>query len=397
MNLNRWSILAVLFFARFTMAFQFQATGALSPLIIEEYSASLADIGLLVGLYLAPGVFIAIPGGAIAVRFGDKRIVALGMVMMLVGGLMANIYDEWNLLVASRLMAGAGGVILNVVMTKMLVDWFSGKEISTAMAIFVNSWPVGIAAALLVLPVTAQVGGLALGWWMVSGLILAGLVAFLTLYQPPEGVEATAGLRFARLPLYPLTLAGIIWALYNAALAMVFSFGPALLNEQGWSLAEAGTAISAFMVIFSIALPLGGILADWTGRRDSIIAVSLGSFAVFMPLVPLLPPWAIALVFLVVGGLFALAAGPIMTLLAAVLPPESRTFGIGGFLHSLLCGHDDRTEICRNSGGSYWRRRNSLHRWQRDVIDVYSCLASASTKPDRECAGRVMGCMRESA
>ncbi|MEM9630109.1 MAG: MFS transporter [Pseudomonadota bacterium] len=331
MNLNRWHILAVLFFARFTMAFQFQAAGALSPLIIEEHSANLADIGLLVGLYLAPGVFIAIPGGAIAVRFGDKHVVALGMVLMLVGGVLANVYDEWSLLVVSRLLAGAGGVILNVVMTKMLVDWFSGREISTAMAVFVNSWPVGIAAALLVLPFTAQVGGLALGWWTVSGLILAGLIVFLALYQPPEGVEATPGLRFAKLPLYSLLLAGVIWAFYNAALAMVFSFGPALLNEQGWSLQDAGMAISAFMVIFSIALPLGGLLADWSGRRDLIIAVSLGSFAALMPLVSLLPPWAIALVFLGVGGLFALAAGPIMTLPAAVLPPESRTFGMGVF------------------------------------------------------------------
>ncbi|MES0879188.1 hypothetical protein [Roseibium sp. SCP14] len=72
------------------------------------------------------------------------------------------------------------------------------------MAIFVNSWPAGIAAALLLLPVTAQVGGLALGWWMVSGFILSGLIAFFTLFQPLEDVEATAGLRFIILPLYPL-------------------------------------------------------------------------------------------------------------------------------------------------------------------------------------------------
>ena len=72
---NRWVILAVLFIARTAMAFQFQSVGALSPLIIEGYDVSLADIGLLIGLYLAPGVVVAIPGGAIAGRFGDKRIV----------------------------------------------------------------------------------------------------------------------------------------------------------------------------------------------------------------------------------------------------------------------------------------------------------------------------------
>lgn len=329
---NRWLILAVLFFARSTMAFQFQSIAALSPLIIEEYAVGLADIGLLVGLYLAPGMIIAIPGGAIAARFGEKRVVAAGMAMMLIGGVMISLGPGWNLLVAGRLLAGAGGVILNVVMTKMLVDWFVGREISTAMAIFVNSWPVGIALALLTLPLVASSGSPVLAWWLVTAMIVAGLALFLLFYQSPPGVDGPAPeIKPTKLPLYALSLAGVIWALYNAALAMVFSFGPVLLNGKGWTLTAAGSAISAFMVVFSIALPFGGVLADRTGRRDTIILVSMVSFAALMPWVPHLPPVAVAAVFLVVGGLFALAAGPIMTLPSAVLPPESRTFGMGVF------------------------------------------------------------------
>lgn len=329
---NRWLILAVLFFARLTMAFQFQSIGALSPLIIEEYGVGLADVGLLIGLYLAPGVIVAIPGGAIAARFGDKRIVGLGMVMMLLGGLMVSVLPGWEVLMIGRLLAGAGGVILNIVMTKMLVDWFIGREISTAMAIFVNSWPVGIALALLILPLSAASGGLALVWWVISALIGAGLVLFVLLYRAPEGAVAViASVQLTKLPVYALITASLVWALYNTALAMVFSFGPTLLNEKGWSLASAGTAISAFMIVFSVALPLGGILADRTGRRDLIILISLASFAALMPLVSYVPPWVIATIFLVVGILFALAAGPIMTLPSLVLPPEARTFGMGVF------------------------------------------------------------------
>ncbi|EAV44285.1 transporter, putative [Roseibium aggregatum IAM 12614] len=235
------------------------------------------------------------------------------------------------MLVASRLLAGAGGVILNVVMTKMLVDWFAGKEISTAMAIFINSWPVGIAAALLTLPLIAASGDLTLAWWAVTAVILAGLVLLLMFYRSPMGATTAPSLRIAQLPVYALVLASTIWALYNAALAMVFSFGPALLKDQGWTLAAAGSVISAFMVVFSVAVPLGGILADKTGRANAIIIVSLAAFAVLMPLVPVLPPFAVAVVFLIVGGLFALAAGPIMTLPSSILPPASRTFGMGVF------------------------------------------------------------------
>ena len=44
-------------------------------------------------------------------------------------------------------------MLLNVLMSKMVTDWFAGKEIGTAMAVFLNSWPLGIALALLALPI----------------------------------------------------------------------------------------------------------------------------------------------------------------------------------------------------------------------------------------------------
>lgn len=329
---NRWSMLAVLFLARSVMAFQFQSVAALSPLMVDEYGVSLADIGFLIGLYLAPGVVIAIPGGAIAARFGEKFIVGLSMVLMLIGGVLIALIPDWNALVAGRLLAGTGGVVLNVVMTKMLVDWFVGREISTAMAVFVNSWPVGIAIALLSLPFLAASGGLMLAWWAISVLVLLSLVLFAVLYRAPaEAISSATEIRFTKLPVYPLCLAGLIWALYNVALAMVFSFGPQFLTQQGWSLASAGTVTSTFMLVLSIALPLGGVLADRTGRRNLVILVSLSSFVVLMPLLLYTPPAAFTAIFIIVGVGFALAAGPIMTLPSLVLPPESRTFGMGIF------------------------------------------------------------------
>jgi MFS family permease len=329
---QRWLILAVLFFARMTMAFQFQSVAAVSPIIVSDFGVNLGDLGLLIGLYLAPGVVVAIPGGAIASRFGEKRIVAIGMLMMLIGSALTLVSPTWEVTVAGRLLAGAGGVILNIVMTKMVVDWFAGREIATAMAVFINSWPVGIAFALLVLPSAAIAGGLVTAWWITTGIIASGLLAFLCLYKAPAGKKtALTGVKVAKLPVYPLLLAGLIWALYNTALAMVFSFSPALLSEMGWTLESAGSVTSTFMIVFSIAVPLGGILADRTGRGDAVILTSLIGFTVLMPLTSLVSPLGVIAIFVVVGVLFALGAGPIMALPSQVLSAEARTFGMGVF------------------------------------------------------------------
>ena len=40
-----------------------------------------AGIGTLVGLYMIPGLFLAVPSGFIGRRFGDKRIVLLGLAL----------------------------------------------------------------------------------------------------------------------------------------------------------------------------------------------------------------------------------------------------------------------------------------------------------------------------
>lgn len=69
---------------------------------------------------------------------GDKRVVLIGLVLMISGGLMA-LMPEWSMQIAGRLLAGIGGILLNVLMTKMAADWFPGRELSTAMAILGNA------------------------------------------------------------------------------------------------------------------------------------------------------------------------------------------------------------------------------------------------------------------
>jgi len=331
MTSNRWFILAVLFTARLSMAVQFQSIAALSPLLIEDFGIGLGDIGFLIGLYFAPGVVFALPGGAVAAWFGDKRIVAFGMLLMLVGGAVIAMTESWNVFVVSRFIVGIGGVILNVVMTKLLVDWFAGKEISTAMAIFVNSWPVGIALALLVLPYLATSGGIALAWWSIFAFTAVTLVVFAVFYHAPEdAADAAVVIERTKLPVLALVFASFVWGFYNAALAMVFSFGPTFFVQQGWTLPSAGSVTSLFMLLFSLALPVGGVIADKTGRKDLTILVSLIAFAALMPLAVFVPSSAFA-VFCVLGVLFAFGAGPIMTLPAEVLSAKSRSLGMGFF------------------------------------------------------------------
>lgn len=330
--INRWVILFVLFFARTVMAFQYQSVAALSPFVADSLALSVADIGILIGLYLGPGILVAIPGGTFAARFGDKRVVGVSLGLMLAGSVLSWLATTWEVAVLGRVLAGVGGVVINVVMTKLLVDWFQGREIGTAMGVFIASWPAGIALALLILPIMAALGGLAVAWVFVTGVVAAALVLFVVIYRvPPGAADGPSEVQAARFPVYALSMAAGIWAFYNAALAMVFAFGPLMLGERGIDIVTASAITSVFIAGVGIAVPVGGGVSDWSGRRDLVIGVSLvgGIIALLAGLV--VPTGALTGVFALGGFVFGLGAGLIMTLPAQVLAPKARSFGMGVF------------------------------------------------------------------
>jgi MFS family permease len=328
---DRWFILAVLFVVRLTMAFQFQSVGAVAPLLGHDFGVGLADIGILIGLYFTPGVALALPGGAIGQRFGDKRTVLAALLLMLIGGLAMALSNSWAVQIVGRLAAGAGGVLLNVQMTKMVADWFAGKEIATAMAIFVNSWPAGVALSLLTLPSIGIAYGVSAVYLAVAALIGFGIVLLALGYRTPanSAANATASAPLGRNTAIAVITAGLIWGLYNVGFAMIFSFGPSMLVERGWSISAAGSIISIVLWLTVISVPLGGLLADRTKRPEFILAAGCITFAMLMVMLP--RSGAVILTVTALGLVCGLPAGPILSLPARVLEPATRAIGMGVF------------------------------------------------------------------
>lgn len=327
---NRWGILAILFVVRLTIAFQFQSVAAVAPLLQQTFGVGLADIGILIGLYFTPGVVLALPGGAIGRALGDKPTTIAALLLMTAGSLVMAATDIWGWQMAGRLASGAGGVLLTVQLTKMGTDWFAGKEIATAMAIFVNSWPAGVAISLLVLPAIGTACG-ASAVFLAAGALTAIGTVLITLYQPPPGItaSATGSARLDSLALLAVIVAGAIWGLYNVGFAMIFSFGPSLLAERGWSIAAAGSAISVVMWLSVISVPVGGYLAD-RFKRPFLLAIA-ASLAVAALLAWLTRSDAVITILVLIGLIGGHPAGPIMSLAARVLAPETRAIGMGVF------------------------------------------------------------------
>lgn len=321
--------LAILVLARTAMGFQFQSVGSLSPFLIDELEIGFAVLGTLIGLFMLPGIVISIPSGLLGRRVSDKSFALIGLIGMVAGGAILGASSGMSEAVAGRLVSGTGAVILNVVLAKMVADWFADRDQIVAMAFLVTSWPLGIGLALVVEPMIA----VAASWqtaMLAASLICALALALLWLfYRDPPGNHDAGDAAAASLTgreFYLISLVGLIWMLYNAGYIFVVSFTPAYLAETGSDPTTAGIVTSLATWTLIVTVPLGGYLASRIGSDRTWM---FWSFAVMAAAMFALPFTSVLAAVLVIGIAAGPSAGAIMAAAASVLEPRNRGIGMG--------------------------------------------------------------------
>ena len=318
------------------MGFQFQSVAAVGPLLTTDSIITYTELGTLIGIYLLPGALFALPGGWLGKRFGDKRVVLIGLAMMTLGGAMVALSASYASMFAGRLIAGMGAVLLNVLVTKMVTDWFAEHRIATAMGVLISSWPLGIAIALLTMGPLEEAIGLELTFFVPVALSAIALLLIARMYTSPPGsaeaAEASGKPLQGKLTTYELwgaILSGCVWCLYNIAFILPLSFGPEFLVTKGLTLISAGAIVSLTSWLIIPALPLGAWVAERIGRPVTTMVVTFLAIAILIFAIPFTP--AFSVIFAAIGIVFGPAGGLIMALPGQVLEKENRAVGMGIF------------------------------------------------------------------
>ena len=333
MLVNRWTILGVLSIARIAMGFQFQSIASVSQSLVDDMGISYGQIGTLIGLYMLPGVVIALPSGILSRRVSDRRMSGYGLLLMIVGGAIIGLSDSYSSAFVGRLVSGIGAVSFNVVLTKMVTDWFIGREIRTALGVMLSTWPFGIALALVTQGVLADAYPWEWVMFLTSVACVVSLALLISVYRPPQSgvsILEETGWRLA-IPLREFALvsvAGIAWALFNLGLVMFFSFGPGLLIDQGMSAIQASSLISIGLWVTLASIPIGGYLSERTGRPIAVIILSSACAGAALILLPFL---SFPIVLSILLGLGIAPAGAIVALPSQALSSKNRATGLGIF------------------------------------------------------------------
>ena len=344
-----WLVLGLLFLARASAAVGYQSSGSLLPLLIPAIGINYTEAGMLVGAFLLPGVFLSLPAGWLARRWGDERVLLLGLVVLIAGLFLLTRTNSLSAALLARAVSGAGAAAILVVASKVLSDWFSGAALVLPMMLLVNSWPLGIGVALQVQPAI----GMKEGWqtavaWSALPAALACLLAWAlrntlrgssgSIQLDTASAERTGNNEAAYTAWRPqvFALTSAAYAIFGGLWAVVFSFSASYLNGDGMDVLDAShwTAVVSWC-----AVPVAPV-AGWLAGRTAVVRwLGPVCFAISAVLLMSLPLWNAPQWALIVVGIVGCVPGGLLNAQAAQsLPTNKRAIGLGLFWSSYFAG-----------------------------------------------------------
>jgi NNP family nitrate/nitrite transporter-like MFS transporter len=320
---------------------------AFAPRFRETFHLTATQTAFLVAVPVLLGALLRIVTGMLADRFGGRAIFSLLMIVVAVPACLVPLVPSYRILLYVAFFLGMAGSSF-AVGVGFVSRWFPPEKQGGALGIY-GLGNIGQSAAVFVGPVLAVV----VGWQnifrgMAVLLVIWGIGFFLLARNSPKTVQPSGVGAMLQL----LSREHLSWVL---SLFYFLTFGgfvafsiylPVLLKDQfGLKLADAGFRTAGFVVLATLARPLGGWLSDKIGGARVLQTVFLGiiPFALLMSWPAMLPFTVGAL-----GCAFLLGIGngAVFKLVPQYFPKEVGTVtglvgavgGLGGFFPPLLLG-----------------------------------------------------------
>ncbi len=360
-----WLGLALIYAGFCAAGFVFHCVPPILPVLINELDLSHGQAGLLMSMFALPGILLALPGGWLVDRWGDRVVGAVGLAVTGAGTLALAAAADFTLMLAARMIAGAGMAVGVVALQRGVVRLFAGRPLGLPMGVSGSALPLGIIIVLNVAgPVAAQAGWREVPLRAGAGALAAGLVflaagaavdrralrpacaaANSPAGEPPSGRTSQRA----------LLLAGAVWFCANGAMTAFLTFAPDHYLDLGFSLHLRGLITSLPMWVSAGLGTAVGWLCDRHGGKPAVIAAGMLLMAAALVAAPgtATPPLAVGLA---LGLALAMVVTPLLSLVGEVVAPQrlGRGFGIlamfasvGIFLVPPAAG------LARDATGSY--------------------------------------------
>ncbi|MBI2822191.1 MAG: MFS transporter [Acidobacteria bacterium] len=296
--------------------------GALLPFLHKELNLSMAQAGLLGGVFVFSSSFMQPVYGYLSDRFQHRIFAALSPAVTAIFISSLGLAPDFSTLLLLLLFGGVGIAAFHP-QAAAVTSEASRLDQGYQMSVFITGGMIGYALGPIYITGVVAFVGLRHSYWAALPGILMSL--YLLAYGPsPARVEPhTRRARFSeqlRQGLKPLIILYLLVVIRSAIQIVFVSFLPLYLTTRGFSEMEGSQFLTLFLLAGGMAGFLGGVLADRFGGKTIIALSMIGALPMLLGFL-----WTSGLpsvLFCAAGGAFLLFTTPVNVVMAQRLVPE---------------------------------------------------------------------------
>src|ERR1700733_5804880 len=209
------------------------------PTLQTHLGASLADLEWTINAYSLVFGCLMLTGAALGDRFGRRRMYVTGLLVFVLGSALAAPAPSAGLLIAARVVQGAGGAVLVPLTLTLISTAFPVEQRGTAIGIWGGVTGLGVAAGPIVGGAIVQ----GISWqWIFWLTVPVGIVV---------AVLALLRLQESRGPRPQLDITGLVLA---GAGLFALTWAPVRAPQYGWGSGQVAGALVAGVVLLAAFL-----------------------------------------------------------------------------------------------------------------------------------------------
>ncbi len=300
-------------------------------------------VGLALGIYGLTQALLQIPFGLLSDRIGRKPVIATGLLLFLLGSVVAAGSETIGGVIAGRCLQGSGAVAAAIM--ALLADQTREQVRTAAMATIGLSIGVAFAVAMVLGPWLAAAFGLSAVFWFTALLAALGLAVLWKLVPPAPrrlrhrdvGIDrGQLAAIFTRADLWRLDLS--IFSLHLVLMA-IFVAVPFRLVEAGIGVERHGLTYLAIMALAFVGMVPLVIIAEKRQRMKSMCLVAIAAITVSLAgLAGFGSGWALFAWLLLFFIAFNLLEATLPSMLSKLAPAGAKGSAMGLYSTSQFLG-----------------------------------------------------------
>ncbi len=260
----------------------------LSAYALTLDGASVFIVGIVIGSYALTQAIFQIPFGMLSDKIGRKKTLLFGLLIFIVGSVVAALSTDIYTLMIGRFLQGAGAI--GSVVTAMISDLVKEETRAHAMAIMGGTIALSFAVAMVVGPIVGGIYGVDKLFWITAGLtVFAILVLFTAVPEAPKIVHHYSEAESKIKEVFKdksLVIMYVTFLFHTSIMTMAFLIIPIVMTQSvddggfAWDKTELWKVYIPAMIFGLIAMGPAAVFGEKKDKGKEIFLLSIVLIAI---------------------------------------------------------------------------------------------------------------------